>query len=269
MTYAGFDRCDMPPLDMMARLKAETNLTWCGFYLAAPSQPGTTWRGKRAQLVAQGWGLAPIYVGQQMTDPGSHVVTAGQGRIDGADACAKLRAEGFPGGSWVYLDIEKGPPFLSQERAYVQAWVNGVESGGFRAGVYCSFLFAAEVHALCSTARIWVYHVSTTTPHPVHGLTFIAPHPKDSGYPGADLWQRDDSAVLTSFGNLLVDLDIASMPDPGAPDGPAPSVTLAPTGLAASIQAALNARGYHLYVDGDLGPASQGAIADFIAKHPT
>lgn len=286
MAFAGFDRADCPPLDMMSRLKKETNLNWCGFYLPAPSQPGRTWIGKRAALVAQGWGLAPIFVGQEITGPGSHNTTLAQGTADGARACKALAAEGFPPGSWVYLDLENGPPFTVAQQAYVGAWVDAVEAGGYGAGVYCSFLFAAAVHLLRPSVRIWVFHVTTVASHVVAGNAFPSPNPVTSGYPAASIWQRDDSAVLTAFGDLLVDLDVSIYQDPGAPaqtSSPAP-VPVAPTASLASaatspptdalarrkwIQAQLNAHGAspQLDVDGDLGPMSEAAIADFIAAH--
>lgn len=221
MPFAGFDRADMPPLDMMERLKHETNLAWCGFYLPAPSQSGKTWRGNRAKLAAMGWGLLPIFVGQQVVGPGSHNVTSTQGASDGSRACDAMRAEGFAPGSWVYLDLENGPPLPLALQAYAAAWIDAVEAGGFRAGVYCSFLFAGQIAALRPKARIWVFHVPTTAHHPVAGTVFPTPDPSKSGFPGAVVWQRDDEAVLTAFGGLVVDLDVSTMRDPGAPEAAA------------------------------------------------
>jgi hypothetical protein len=218
MAYAGFDRADCPGLALMARLRAETNLVWCGYYLAAPSQPAPTWRGKRAALVAQGWGLAPIYVGQQVSGPGSHNVTSTQGFADGERAAETAASEGFPKGSWVYLDLENGPPLVAQQRAYVRAWASSLINGGYRPGIYCSFLFAGEIAALVPEARIWTFHVQTIARHAVEGACFGAADPCLSGYAKASVWQHDDSAVLSGFGDLLVDLDSAAMADPGAPD---------------------------------------------------
>lgn len=230
MSYAGFDRADCPDLAMMARLKAETNLVWCGYYLRAPSQAASTWRGKRAALVKQGWGLAPIFVGQETVGPGSHVVTAAQGVIDGKLCVSDMLEEGFPSASAVFIDLENGPPFGSMEKAYVGSLMDAINSSGFRAGVYCSFLFAAQVAALRPSADLWVFHVNTVNRHAVSGKNFPAPDPSASRYKGAKIWQHDDSAVLTAFGNLLVDLDSAVMPDPGAPGQTvAPVVTTSDT----------------------------------------
>jgi hypothetical protein len=50
---------------VMAHLKQNPNLVWTGFYLGpAPSHSGASWMSRRDFLVASGWGLAPIYVGQ-------------------------------------------------------------------------------------------------------------------------------------------------------------------------------------------------------------
>ena len=81
--FAGFDASGFPGLSEMEWLKANTNLAWCGFYLAlAPSHPDAGWMPHRAELAAQGWGFAPVFVGQQVTGPGSRHTTAGQGIID-------------------------------------------------------------------------------------------------------------------------------------------------------------------------------------------
>lgn len=215
--YAGFDTYACPDLSLAAQLLRETNLRWMGYYLHAPSQKAQTWRGKRAALVAQGWGLAPIYVGQQVTGPGRHTVTYAQGKIDGMDAAARMTEEGFPSGAFVYLDLENGPPLSNDQRNYVAAWVDAVRLYGFGAGVYCSYLLAREIAALRPNLRIWVFHVTSVTPHPVAGRAFPAPHPSTSGFAGAVVWQREDEARLIDYDGLHVDLDVAAMPDPSAP----------------------------------------------------
>jgi hypothetical protein len=96
----------------MGWLRANTNLTWCGYYLGpAPSHTSTSWMGQRAALLAGGWGIAPLYVGQQIKGPGRHKVSAAQGSADGLDAAHLMQSEGFAAGTCVYLDLEDGPPF--------------------------------------------------------------------------------------------------------------------------------------------------------------
>lgn len=217
--YAGFDSSGYPGDAEMAELKHDTNFAWCGFYLGpAPSHPDTGWMARRATLVKQGWGLAPIYVGQQVTGPGSHVVTAAQGTKDGADAVQLMLRAGFPSGSFVYLDLENGIPFSAVQQAYVATWVDAVMAGGFGAGVYCSFQFAVQVAKLRPKAKIWVFHVRTVSPHAVGGAQFPTPDPSTSGFSGASVWQHDDSAEITIGGKTeLVDLDSSDTADPGAP----------------------------------------------------
>ena len=59
--FSGFDRSEYPGDAIMAWLKGNTNLAWCGYYLApAPSHPGTSWMMNRVKLVTDGWGLAHV-----------------------------------------------------------------------------------------------------------------------------------------------------------------------------------------------------------------
>ncbi len=66
---AGFDTSTYPGDSTMSWLKTHTNLQWVGYYLApAPSRTNATWMGSYARqggLRDQGWGVAPLYVGEQ------------------------------------------------------------------------------------------------------------------------------------------------------------------------------------------------------------
>src|SRR3954464_9451586 len=121
--FAGFDSSGYPGDSAVDWLKDHTNLRWCGFYLApAPSHGNTGWMGKRNRLAAAGWGIAPIYVGQQTIPPGSQHSSAPQGHLDGADAAALAKKAGFPAGTCIFLDLENGKPFPPAQKAYVAAW---------------------------------------------------------------------------------------------------------------------------------------------------
>src|ERR1700753_3783870 len=161
--FAGFDRADYPGDAVMSWLKNNTNLVWCGYYLApAPSHGNTSWMTNRAKLVAAGWGISPVFVGQQVTGPGSHNSSASAGVTDGESAAAMMKSEGFPAGSFVYLDLENGPPLTQLQKDYVANWCDAVTAGGYGPGVYCSHLLALDVHTLRSECRIWVFKVATT-----------------------------------------------------------------------------------------------------------
>jgi hypothetical protein len=217
--FPGFDTSAYPGDSIMSWLKANTNLVWSGFYLGtAPSHPNKGWMTKRAKLLQQGWGLAPLYVGQQVTGPGSHHTSGPQGTKDAADAAALMTSAGFPAGACVYLDLENGPPLTPAQEDYAAHWVDALTTYGFAPGIYCSHGFAAQIHQLRSKARIWAFKVSTTAPHPVPGHNYPDLHPAGSGYAGAYAWQLGQACLidvpLASGGTLKVDLDTAVAPDP-------------------------------------------------------
>jgi hypothetical protein len=220
--FAGFDTDIYPGDGQMAWLKANTNLVWCGYYLApAPSHHDTSWMGARPALVGQGWGIAPVYLGQQITGPGSHDVSAAQGTTDGGNAADLMEGEGFPAGSTVFLDLENGPPMTAAQRDYVGAWCDTLSRRGYQPGVYCSHLLADAVSVLRPDVSIWAFKVPTIAPNPVAGTTFPAPDPSGSGYDEAVAWQRGQNCRLTLPGapatGMTVDLDVATTADPGAP----------------------------------------------------
>jgi hypothetical protein len=112
--YAGFDTETYPGIDMMNWLQANTNLSWCGYYLApAPNRSPTGWPGQFTSLSPQ-WGVVPIYVGQQDPTTGSgryspsSILTAAQGTQDGQAAANLAAGDQFPNGTCIYLDWESG-----------------------------------------------------------------------------------------------------------------------------------------------------------------
>jgi hypothetical protein len=219
----GIDASVYPGGNVMAWLLANSNARWCGYYLApAPSHADKSWMGKRAALSATGWGLAPLYVGQQLSGKrSSHIVSGPQGTADGQRAARLMTAEGFPAGSYVYLDLEDGPPLTAPRTDYLSNWAATISASGFQAGVYCSHDIAAAVHALCPMARIWAFNVSTVTPHIFPGVNFPDSAPAGCGYAGAYAWQLVQNSTI-SVGTAPpvspeADLNSAVAPDPGAP----------------------------------------------------
>ena len=218
--YPGFDSDAYPGDSQIDWLRSHTNLIWCGIYLApAPSHHDTSWMGKRARLAQAGWGLVPIYVGQQVNPPGSLDPSAATGAADGAQAAELAASEGFANGTAIYLDLENGPPFQSPQTDYVQAWCAAVAAAAFQPGVYCSHLIADEVATLVPGAEIWAFKVATTESHPVAGPNYPTSDPSGSGYADAAIWQLGQNCQITveNGQTLMVDLDTATSPDPGAP----------------------------------------------------
>jgi hypothetical protein len=219
--FAGFDRSEYPGDQVMDWLKTNTNLVWCGYYLPAPSHEDTSWMNRRAALASAGWGIAPLFVGEQITGPGSHNPSSATGVTDGAQASSLMLSEGFAPGSFVYLDLENGQPLTQPLSDYVAAWCDTVSTSGYCPGVYCSHSLALTVHTLRSACRIWAFRVQTTQPHPVP-RPFPDPNPSGCGYIGAYAWQLGQNCLisvpLANLSTLDVDLSSAITPDPGAPE---------------------------------------------------
>jgi glycoside hydrolase-like protein len=232
--FAGFDRLDYPGDSLMKTLFDKTNLCWCGFYLApAPSQgKGTSWMSKKSYLQQMGWGMAPIYVGQQTVGAGSHNVTAAQGKIDAQGAAKLAAAAGFDTGSIVFLDIESGPPATPATLAYYDAWASELEDHtNYSPGVYCSFSGVAQsLYNLNRKPVFWVFSVNQYTCGPAKGgyqsvnktSPFPTPDPAQSGVSFAKLWQyvqAPSGCGINAGGHSVpsVDFDSSTVQDPSNP----------------------------------------------------
>jgi hypothetical protein len=65
--HLGFDTYAYPGDDaMLAWRHEDVPYEWVGYYLPAPCHKSDSWSGKRATLADMGWGMAVIYVGQQV-----------------------------------------------------------------------------------------------------------------------------------------------------------------------------------------------------------
>lgn len=64
-SHLGFDTNVYPGDRAMSAWKQSGEYEWVGYYLSAPCHSDDSWTGKRSRLLADGWGLAVIYVGQQ------------------------------------------------------------------------------------------------------------------------------------------------------------------------------------------------------------
>lgn len=77
--HLGFDTYAYPGDEAMAAWRQDgAPYEWVGYYLpSAPCHKGETWAGKRQTLADMGWGVAVIYVGQQVWSgtPRQRVVT--------------------------------------------------------------------------------------------------------------------------------------------------------------------------------------------------
>lgn len=214
--YAGFDSLQYPGTDAMDWLKGNSNLQWCGYYLApAPNRPTSQWTGEY-QAIKDKWGVLAIYVGQQDARTAhdgyvpSSILTGDQGTADGDSACDLMvgeRGEGFPIGSFVYLDWEYGG-LLDAAGAgdYIKAWISAVVADGrVQPGIYCSHNSAQEIADAIDTinptpnVRFWCWKVPDANAHPFQGDLSNIPivDPKGCGFAGAQSWQREQRAIVT------------------------------------------------------------------------
>lgn len=207
---------------------------WVGFYLPAPCYTGTTWRGKRPELTAMGWGLAVVFVGEQdwpeRRGEAAEVevadstairctrsnLTPEQGREDAAEAAGEAADEGFPRGTWIYLDVERVEEVSPALEAYVRSWAHGLAADGrYRPGLYAHASNAPALLAAMQDAgsgedpdptRLWVARPE--------GFT-LRRGPTESGFPGAVIWQgRLD--VTETWGGVTLRID-ANVAETGRP----------------------------------------------------
>lgn len=174
--FLGFDTNVYPGDEAMQKWKESSPYQWVGYYLPAPCHKDDSWSGTRERLERMGWGIAVIYVGQQVWSgiprtPGIQYITrrvraggtkrkpryrtvrearrvpisdcsaarisAAQGRLEADDAIARTAAEGFPRGTVIYLDLERVEVMPQLYRDYYKAWADRViEDGRYHVGSY-------------------------------------------------------------------------------------------------------------------------------------
>jgi hypothetical protein len=246
--HIGFDRLAYPGDAVMQSLWDSTPCAFVAVYLApAPSQANTSWMPKIPALRSMGWGMAPVYVGQQAPGgPGSHVLTAAQGTTDAADAAGLASSGGLDTASVIYLDVEVGGQLPTAFMNYISAWVTGIQASDYLPGIYCSFSqTASQITAAVGDIPAWVFHPSDQGPNTIDLSAETPPDPGKSGFAPAFVWQYRMSlkgAITITWKDSLgaqqslktVDLDSAICKDPSKPVLPTPAVTsVSPTSATA------------------------------------
>jgi len=222
--FAGFDTSAYPGDPSMVAWKTSSPYVFVAYYLKAPCHHSGSWMGHRGKLVAMGWNLLPVYVGQQVAGVSpctSSILTAAQGTADALDAVSKMSSEGFPAGSFVYLDVERSDTLPAGMTAYITAWISDLTKSGFSPGVYCHKHNADAVQAAV-LAGVPVPHNVNPRFWIVGGVTanfnIKTSKPTDVGVSFANLWQCPASANKT-FGNITINIDenVAQQADPAGP----------------------------------------------------
>jgi hypothetical protein len=245
--YIGFDRNDYPG-DSSLKILRRT-FSYSGYWLNNPPGAKTnSWTGKRKALQAAGFGFLVLFNGRTYAEIKSAGDAVKLGNSDAASAVSAARKEGFPLQTIIFLDQEQGGRLLPEQRAYLHAWVDGVNSADFAAGVYCSGIAAREspgvdvvtaedIRKNAGGRQIQYWVVNDSCP-PSPGCTTSKRNllPESSGISFAQVWQFSQSPKRTDFargcpanynadGNcyplgidraqsLHVDFDVATSSDP-------------------------------------------------------
>lgn len=246
-SYLGFDRDQYPGDAKLATLRKR--FSYASYWLNNPQgETSNTWSGKRKRLAAQGFGFLVLFGGRSYAELKAAGDADGAGKSDAAAAVAAARREGFPRGTIIFLDVEEGGRMLAEQRAYLHAWVDGVNHTGYRAGVYCSAMPITEASgATVVTANdirdhtegrrivFWVYNVACP-PSPGCAFPQSPPPPSASGVSFAAVWQFAQSPRRKEAGpacqsnyaangncyapglagdpSAFLDVDTATSPDP-------------------------------------------------------
>jgi hypothetical protein len=203
----GFDRNEYPGDASLAVLRL--TFSFSGYWLNNPPGENTnTWAGKRTKVEAAGFGFLVLFNGRLYQDLKRNAT--GLGQSDGKVAATSARREGFPSRTIIFLDIEQGGRMLSEQKAYIFAWMDAITAAGFRAGVYCSGIPAKEGKVSIVTAediqqnaggRAIVFFVTNDVCPPSPGCAFPrkAPSPTESGISFAKVWQFAQSPKRRDF----------------------------------------------------------------------
>lgn len=249
--FLGFDRNDFPGDAALPALRK--HFDFAGYWLTnPPGESQNSWVGKRATLVAQGFGFLVLANGRtdaQILSQMKHGRRAAAlGKGDGDAAVAAAIREGFPAHTVIFLDQEEGGRLLPEQADYLFGWTEAVAASSFLPGVYGSgqpaddgpgqTITTAQDIAGQIKARqahpivLWVYQDACP---PSNGCTLSPPPLSKSGTPGADVWQyaqsprrRSTTAACAktyaadgncylkepSLAGLHLDLSVASSADP-------------------------------------------------------
>ncbi len=210
VAYLGFDRNDYPGDSSLQLLRGK--FSFAGFWLNNPPGANTnSWTGKRRVVQELGFGFLVVFNGRTFAQIKEAADATKLGASDGAMAVSSARHEGFPAGTIIFLDQEEGGRLLPEQRDYLHAWADAVQSAGFGAGVYCSgiayregsgatVVTAEDIRQNAGGRRLayWVANASCP-PSPGCVLPSKLPNPAASGVSFADVWQFAQSPRRVEF----------------------------------------------------------------------
>jgi len=245
-SYLGFDR-NAYPGDANLKALRET-FSYTGYWLNnPPGEKTNTWTGRRAAVESAGLGFLVLFNGRFYAELKSVARATRLGSFDARAATAAARREGFPAHTVIFLDQEQGGRMLPEQKAYIYAWVDAVTAAGFRAGIYCSGVPAADdgnvvtaedIRQTAGQREIVYWAINDACP-PSGGCVFPArpPSPAQSGVRFAEVWQfaqspqrvevagrcfgyshdaNCDPPKISPAQQLHIDLNTATSPDPSS-----------------------------------------------------
>jgi hypothetical protein len=207
--HLGFDRNAYPGDNNLAAL--HRTFDFAGYWLnKPPGMKSNSWIGKRKVVQSAGFGFIVIFNGRTYAQIKAAGNAARLGNSDAADAVAAAQREGFPPRTIIFLDQEQGGRLLEEQRAYLHAWVDAVNTAGFRSGVYCSGIAAKEAKGTSvitaedirqnAGVRELIYWVTNDSCPPSPGCAFPRPAlaPQFS-VSFAEIWQYAQSPKRSGF----------------------------------------------------------------------
>jgi hypothetical protein len=239
--YLGLDRNDYPG-DANLRTLHQT-FAYTGYWLNnPPGEKTNSWGGHRTAVESAGFGFLVLFNGRLYAQLKTVANATRLGQADAKATAASARREGFPRATIIFLDQEQGGRMLPEQKAYIYAWVDGVTAAGFRAGIYCSGMAAADDGNVVTAddirehaaGREIAYWVTNDACPPAPGCAFPPrpPGPAESGVRFAEVWQfaqspqrKDVAGRCTNYsgGNchapgvaagLPIDVNTATTADP-------------------------------------------------------
>jgi hypothetical protein len=233
--HPGFDTWRYPGDDLMRAWYGTSPYQWVGYYLQSPCHRSDSWMGRRETLSRMGWGIALLYVGQQVFEGQTPaeitqttvcsplLLTEERGRMDGRDAVAKAQQEGFPTGSLIYLDVERMeriPPAMVE---YFEGWLRTVLADGrFTPAVYAHRINAAGLYAIAQRIFLEAGRTDSVSFWVAGGTGFSLDLPPQAvGLPFAQIWQGVLDTNRTWAGRTVnIDENVATRRSPSDPPSP-------------------------------------------------
>ena len=204
--HIGFDRNEYPGDAALAVLRK--HFSFVGYWLTnPPGETSNSWLGKRAVVVAKGFGFLVLANGKDDVDIVKAMKAARKsaeavGQVDAAAAVVAAHREHFPAGAIVFLDQEEGGRLLPEQADYLLGWTETVARSAYKAGAYVSgqmvedgpgktITTAQDIRERVAAKHLhpvalWVYQDGCP---PSNGCTLNAPLLSASGTPDAAIWQ--------------------------------------------------------------------------------